>query len=275
MRNVLHLNQERSMPLPETLYGESASILITGASSGIGAALAEHLGRYGGKIALVARREQELREVAERVRAAGGRALPLAGDVTDAASVARTHEEILSAQGPVDVAFLNAGMGDVTSVTHFKADRVKRLFEVNVFGVVHWLEVLFPSMVGRGRGIIAGTSSLAAARGVPGTGAYAASKAALSSLLESLRVEAQQHGVQIVTVEPGFVRSPMTDRNTFPMPFLMEAAEAARVVAEGVAEGQRVIRFPWQMAALIQMYSHLPRSLFDRVGASMIPKRGA
>lgn len=261
------------MPLPETIYGEPASIMITGASSGIGAALAAHLGRYHGRLALLARRADELQRVAERVHAAGGeRVLAVSCDVTDPEAVRQAHATIVAAQGPIDVAFLNAGRGDFTSLARFDAQRLRRLFEVNVFGVAHWLEALLPEMAGRGRGIIAVTSSLSAAVGVPGAGGYAASKAAISSLCESLRGEARGHGVQLTTIEPGFVRTPMSEKNPV-MPFLMEPEEAARIIADEVAEGRRVVRFPWQMAAAMQLFSHLPTSLFDRVALSMVKKQ--
>jgi short-subunit dehydrogenase len=256
------------MPLPESVFHSKSSILITGASSGIGAALAVQLGRHGGKIALVARREDQLRSVADQVRAASGQPLVVPCDVSDPESVRSAHESIVAVQGPLDVAFLNAGVGDVTSAARFEAGHVRRLFEVNVFGVVHWMEHLLPAMVERGQGILAVTSSLSAARGIPTMGAYAASKAAVSSLLESLRGEARAYGVQISVIEPGYVKSAMTEKNKFPMPFLMEAEEAARLILERVAEGDGLIRFPWQVSAFLQVVRHVPVSLYDRFGAS-------
>ncbi len=259
---------------PEDVYGPASSILITGASSGIGAALALALAPRGGRLALVARRQEPLQQLAARVDAAGGHALPLVGDVADPAVVDELHARLVREQGPVEVAFLNAGIGDATSAARFDAARVRRLFEVNVFGVVNWLGVLLPPMLERRRGIIAGTSSLAAGRGLPGSGAYAASKAALSTLLESLRADARRSGVQITVVEPGFVRTPMTDRNHFPMPFMVDVDAAARLILEGVAAGEPQLRFPWPMAAVMQVLSALPASLYDRLsGALMAAQR--
>jgi short-subunit dehydrogenase len=264
--------EEETMPLPETVY-KHRSILITGASSGIGAELAVQLAAHGARLGLCARRASELEQVAERVKAAGGRALPLSCDVADPAAVKQAHAELVAAHGPVEVAFLNAGIGDTTSVKNFEAARVKRLFEVNVFGVAYWLEAIFPAMREAGSGVVAVTSSLAAARGTPGTGAYAASKAALSSLLESLQADARRYGIQISILEPGFIRTPMTDKNKFKMPFLIDVSEAASLTLERVAEGQAWIRFPWQMAAVMQVIRHLPAPVYDGLGKRLLGKR--
>lgn len=258
----------------DAVYGKQASILITGASSGIGAELAEQLAGYGGAIALVARREERLAAVADRVKQLGGRPLVLGLDVTDLAAVKRAHAELVRAQGPVTVAFLNAGAGDVVPLHRFDAGRVQRLFEINIAGVANWMELLLPDMISRGQGILAGTSSLAAARGIPGGAAYAASKAALTSLLDGYRAEAMGHGVQISIIEPGFVKSEMTDKNKFPMPFMIETRQAAQVIAEGVADGRAFIRFPWQMSAVMSVLSHLPASIYDLLGAKMLRKPG-
>jgi short-subunit dehydrogenase len=255
------------------LYGSSQSILITGASSGIGAALAEHVASYGGKIALLARRAERLEEVAARVAAAGAQPLVLVGDVADPESVAAAHQELVDAQGPVDVAFLNAGVGDSFSVDRFTAARVRQMFDVNVFGVVNWLEHLLPPMLERQSGTLVGISSLAGHRGGPMAGAYSASKAAVSTLLESIRLEVRTAGIVVTTVEPGFIRSEMTDKNKFAMPFMVETEDAARQIADAAAEGRPMLRFPWQMAAAARVLKSLPISLYDRLAAKMVKGR--
>jgi len=260
------------MPSPGSVFGANASILITGTSSGIGATLAERLGRLGGRLALVARREDRLQQVAERVREAGGSALAIAADVTDPRQVTQAHDRVVAEQGPVDAAFLNAGTSDFISLHRFDAARFRRQFEVNVFGVLHWLEAMLPAMISRGRGIIAGTSSLAAARGIPGNPGYGATKAALSSLLDCIRPEAGQYGIQVTVIEPGFIRTEMTADNRFPMPFLMDSDAAARIIIDGVADGRSMIRFPWPTAAAVQVLRHLPDVLYDRLGRSMLRK---
>lgn len=260
------------MAEPRLLYGSSQSILITGASSGIGAALAERLAAFGGQIALFARRADRLEEVAGRVAAAGARPLVLTGDVTDPESVRTSYARLVEAQGPVDVAFLNAGVGDSFRLDKFDAARVRKTFEVNVFGVVHWLEHLLPSMLERRTGTLVGISSLASHRGGPMSGPYSASKAAVSVLLESIRLEARSKGISVCIVEPGFIRSEMTDKNKFKMPFMVETEDAAQAIIDAAAEGQPMLRFPWQMAAAVKVLKSLPIGLYDRIAGRMVKK---
>jgi len=253
------------MPSPARLYGPDTSILITGASSGVGAALAVRLARHGGRLALTARRAERLEAVAEEVRRKGGRPLILEGDVRDLERTRELAARVASEQGPVDVAFLNAGLGGPTALTRFSAEKVRYMFEVNVFGVVNWLEPLLPDMISRGKGVLAVTSSLAAVRGIPTGGAYSASKAAVSTLMESLRAEARSHGIQVSIIEPGFFKSELTEKNNFPMPFLLETEDAARMMEREVAAGRERIRFPWQFARLIEAVHQMPDPAFDLI----------
>ncbi len=262
------------MPRPEELYGPGTTTLITGASSGIGEALAVRLARHGGALALQARRADRLEQVARRVRDAGASALVLEGDVRDLGETRTLAARVRAELGPVDVAFLNAGLGGPTFLKRFSAEEVRYMFEVNVFGVVNWLGELLPPMLERGRGVITATSSIAALRGVPTGGAYSASKAAVSTLMESLRAEARAAGVQLGLVECGFFRSELTDKNKFPMPLLMEADRAAEIVERQVAAGRERIRFPWPMAGAMQAMRALPDPLFDLLGTLAARTRG-
>lgn len=261
------------MQAAETLYGKQKTILITGASSGIGEALAVHLAQYGGRIALVARREDRLAQVADRVRSAGGTALVSVADVGDYDAVKLAHQQISSAFGSIDVAFLNAGVDKPVVITRYRAADVAHVMAVNVLGVSNWLEFLLPHMVQSNSGAIVGISSLSALRGLPGHGPYSASKACMSNLLEALRVEGKSHGIQVSVVEPGFIRSEMTAKNRFPMPFLVEAEDAARQICEAVADGEAFIRFPWQITAAMKIMRSLPRGIYERVGAELL-RRG-
>jgi short-subunit dehydrogenase len=257
---------------PESVYGRTRSILITGASSGIGAALAEQLAPYGGKIALTARRAEQLEEVAQRVRQLGGVPLVLPCDVTDLAAVREASARVSAEQGAVDVAFLNAGIGDPLALPRFDAEKLRQIFAVNVFGVTNWMDALLPAMIQRGSGILAATSSLIAGRAMPGASVYAATKAAISSMLDGYRVEGRLYGLQITVVEPGFVRTPIHGDKPVSRPFMVDVDQAAQIIVEGVAEGKALIRFPWQMAAALQVLRHLPNALFDSFGRKMVRK---
>ena len=247
------------------------TILVTGASSGMGAAIAEHLAAPGVRIALFARRKEQLDEVAARVAAKGAESLVLIGDVADLKSVQAAHAELTARWQTIDAAYLNAGTGGVFSLAKFDAGRVRQIFEVNVFGVVNWLHCLLPKMLADKRGTIVGISSLAAQRGGPGSGAYSASKAAVTNLMESIRLEARLSSITVCTVEPGFVKSEMTAKNKFHMPFLMETKDAARIICSGVARGRSMIRFPWTLAAGMALFRWAPNWLYDRLAARSLP----
>ncbi|MBI5544924.1 MAG: SDR family NAD(P)-dependent oxidoreductase [Deltaproteobacteria bacterium] len=251
-------------------FGPDRVVLVTGASRGIGAALAEQVALSKGRVALFARTREQLDLVAQQVKSRGAEPLVLEGDVADLASVRGAHQQVVERWGRVDVALLNAGTGATFPLTRFDAERVRRIFEVNVFGIVHWLHCLLPPMLEAKAGTIVGISSLAAQRGGPSAGAYSASKAAVSNLLESVRLEARLSGVAVCTVEPGFVRTEMTAQNKFEMPFLMEPQDAARAICEGVARGKSVIRFPWQLAAGMALMRWMPDWLYERIGGRMV-----
>ncbi len=242
------------------------NVLVTGASSGIGAAIAEHLAAPGVRIALFARRKEKLDQVAQRLSAKGAETLSVEGDVCDLAAVQAAHAQIEAKWQRVDAAFLNAGRGTYVPIERFDAAEVRRIFEVNVLGIAHWLHCLLPPMLAAGRGTLVGISSLAANRGMAGgSGAYSASKAAVTNLMEAVRVEARDYGVKVCTVEPGFVKSEMTAPNKFSMPFLMETADAAQIICDGAARGKAMIRFPGPMAAGMALLRWMPNAIYDRL----------
>ena len=256
----------------ESLFGEQASILITGASSGIGAAIARRCAAYGGRIALVARREGKLEEVGEQVKRLGGQPLVLKADVTDFDAVTRAYLTAVKRNGPIRTAFLNAGGGEAEPIEAFSAHTVQSVFQLNVMGVAHWVHHLLPDMLQRNRGTIVAISSLAGTRGLPQSAIYSASKAALSVLIEALRLEAASKGVQLTTVEPGFVRTAMTDHERYPMPFMMEPAEAAERICDGVAEGKAVIRFPWPMTLATRALALLPTKPYELLARYLLQR---
>lgn len=244
----------------------SPVIVLTGASSGIGAAVArEFARRQGARIGLLARRKEQLDEVAAAVVEAGGEALVLPCDVTDAEAVQRAVDAVREAFGPIDLALANAGIGDPTPVRRFDAECVGRIMRVNFDGAVHLFAACLPEMIERRRGHLVGVSSLAAYRGLPKSGGYSASKAALSALMESMRLELPALGVAVTTVHPGFVKTPMTDKNNFPMPFILDVEDAAALVVRRLARRPRTIEFPWALATGMRLLRLLPNWLYDAV----------
>jgi short-subunit dehydrogenase len=224
-------------------------VVITGATSGLGRELAVQLGRRGWKVAVTGRRREQLDETAKRVIEAGGQALSLYGSVTDDAEVKGHYAAIKAAWGGLDWAILNAGVSDSMDGKAFKAETVRWTFDANVLGVARWIEAVLPDMLAQKSGLIAGVASLAGFRGLPLSGPYSASKAALITLFESLRVDLQGTGVDALTVCPGFVRSEMTDRNEIgSMPFFMETADGVAAMLAGLDARERTITFPWQLA---------------------------
>ncbi|MBV8519905.1 MAG: SDR family NAD(P)-dependent oxidoreductase [Acidobacteria bacterium] len=238
--------------------------VLTGASSGIGHALARELARRGYAVALLARREALLDALARDINARGGRALPIACDVTDRASV---HDAVARAErdlGPIDLAVANAGVSVPNSAATFSLADAELIMNVNYHGMLYLYDAVIRSMMERRTGTFAGVASLAGLRGLPGAGSYSASKAAMQNFLEAARVELRPYGVRVAIVNPGFVATPMTEKNRFRMPFLMNADDAALAIANGLAKGKRVIEFPRPMSLLVRLLRVLPDALFDR-----------
>jgi short-subunit dehydrogenase len=231
--------------------------------------MAVQLARLGARVAITGRREANLLETSHAVQAAGGECLALLGSVTDLAVVKRHYAAIREQWGGLDWAVLNAGIGGAMNAREFKAEHYHRMFETNVGGVVNWLEAVIPDMVAAGRGTIAGMASLAAFRGLPNTGAYCASKAALVTLLESTRLELRGTGVDVVTICPGFIKSELTAHNDpRDMRFVMEADDAVRRIFRGIERKRRIVHFPWQISYLMKYIVHnMPGFLYDRVAA--------
>lgn len=232
---------------------------ITGASSGIGRALALRLARDGWRVAASARREEELAALtAEDV---GGRILPFPLDTTDVGAVRATVETIEREFGPIGRAVLCAGTYVRDTPTRFDSAQMRRLAEVNLFGTSHCLEAMVPRMVERRSGHIALVGSVSAYAGLPGGGIYGATKAALVTLAESMYPELKRKGVLISVVNPGFVETPLTALNDFPMPFMITAEDAADRIARGLDSGRFEIAFPWQMVLGLKALRILPYPL--------------
>jgi short-subunit dehydrogenase len=242
--------------------------VVTGASSGIGRALAKALAREGARVGLVARRREALDELAAEIARAGGTAAVAAADVGERQPTVAAIHDLAARLGPVDVLVANAGVGAPTLLEPFNVPEIEKMFRVNTLGVVYAIEAVLPEMLRRGRGHLAAVSSLAAYKGLPGESAYCGSKAAVNAFLEGLRIQLRGKGIAVTTICPGFVHTPMTSVNEFSMPFVLEADEAVRRIVGALKRRVKVFNFPWQMALLMKLTRWLPDRLMARTMAS-------
>ena len=242
------------------------TVFITGASSGLGRGLALHYARAGATVHAAARRRAELKTLAAEVAAnnSPGRIVPVVVDVTDAeALVATLHEAEKAAGGALDLVIANAGVGGSSPATQIDWRAVKRILDVNASAACVTIAAALPAMVERGRGTVVAVGSLAGFRGFTGSGAYCASKAALHTFMDSIRVDLQGSGVRAVTISPGYVKTEMTARHKFAMPFLMELDDAVDVMVRAIARGAPTVAFPLPLAAFVRAVGMLPRVVYE------------
>lgn len=240
-------------------------VFITGASSGIGAALAAHYARQGATLGLCARRLAPTQALFSSLLCTGS---CYQADVTDAASLKAATADFMERFGVPDIVIASAGVSAGT-LTENPEDlsAFRRIMDTNVLGMAVTFQPFVAPMRARARGTLVGIASVAGFRGLPGGGAYSASKSAAITYLESLRVELHGSGVAVVTICPGYIRTPMTAANRYRMPFIMDADEAARRFARAIAGKRRFAVIPWQMALVSHALRYLPRWLFDRLFA--------
>ena len=241
------------------------SAIVTGASGGIGEALSLMLAERGVKVALIARRGTVLEALADRIKREGGQALAIPCDVALAKEVTAAVAEAKLRHGPPGLVIANAGIGWNRPSAEWDPDESLRLYRVNVMGALHLAYAALPFMLAEGRGRIAAISSLASYQGVPTKGDYCGSKAAMRVHFEALRAELRPKGITVTTVCPGFIRTPMTDRYDFDLPYLMEPVEASHRILKAIDRGKREVRFPWPMSMAVRLGGMLPRFLYDRV----------
>ena len=218
----------------------------------------------GWRVAASARRAEKLAQMATAYAAGrgGGLLVPMPCDITDGAQVQGTAQQIEALHGPIALAVLAAGDYKPDSGVEFSTDRLRHHMDLNVVGTGHCLEAVIPLMVARGRGRIAVVASVAGYRGLPRAVSYGASKAALINLAEALHLELAPKGVEIQVVNPGFVRTPLTDQNDFKMPALMEPADAARALIRGLDRGRFEITFPKRFTFWMRRLRCAPYSIY-------------
>lgn len=245
--------------------GAGPKVFITGASSGLGAALAVRYALHGATLGLAARRRERLDALAARL--AGEHCL-YAVDVTAAAALADAATHFISRHGVPDIVIANAGIS-VGTLTEYAEDlrAFRRVLDTNLVGMAATFQPFIAPMRAARRGKLVGIASVAGIRGLPGASAYSASKAATISYLESLRIELHGSGVRVVTICPGYVDTPMTAVNRYPMPFLLKADDAARRIKRAIERGTGYAVIPWQMTIAAKLLRMLPNAVFDRLAA--------
>jgi short-subunit dehydrogenase len=247
----------------QAMAARSLTVFLTGASSGIGAALAREYAARGATLGLVARRAAVLNEL---VATLPGRHFVYAADVTDKDALLAAARAFERDTGGVDVVIANAGISVGVLTEHYEdLDAFKQVFDTNVLAMAHTFHPFIAPMRSRRRGTLVGIASVAGIRGLPGSEAYCASKAAAISYCESLRVELRRFDVQVVTIAPGFVRTPLTAKNPYRMPFLMEPADFARAAVDKIGAGVSYAVVPWQMGLVAKLLRALPNWAFDRL----------
>ncbi len=239
--------------------------LVTGASSGIGRALSRRLAARGTHVVLAARRASLLEEQRAEIVGSGGLASVLELDVGDTASVVEALARVDDELGGLDLVIANAGVGLNRDAKALGWEHVEPVMRVNVLGAMATLTALLPRMVARGRGHLVGVSSLAQYRGLPTSAAYSASKAAVSTFLEGLRVDLRGTGVAVTDIRPGFVRTPILDESVRDLPYVMDLEPAVDIVLRAIDRRQAVCAFPFPLAQLAAASRALPNAVYDRL----------
>lgn len=244
------------------------TVWITGAGKGIGRALALHMAREGWSVAASARTVNDLTSLA--VEAPAGRIHAFVLDVTDLNATQKTIAKIEEQLGPIDMAVLNAGTHVAMSAVDFSVEIFRKLVDVNLMGPVNGLGTLLPLFRFRGRGHVAVVASVAGYRGLPTSAAYGATKAALINMCEALKPELARDGIDLSLINPGFVETPLTAQNKFPMPFLISAEEAAVTIYKGLIARKFEIAFPWTFVVMLKLMRLLPNRLFFALTSRMV-----
>ena len=251
----------------------SRLVFITGASSGIGQALAMRFYSAGYRLALAARRTAEVQAWAEANKLSAGRYQVYSADVADIDSIVAAGQACVAAQGVPDVVIANAGISiGMDTAERQDLDVMARTFATNNIGVAATFHPFMAGMVARGTGTLVGIGSVAGIRGLPGHGAYCASKAAVIAYCESLRGELRPSGVKVVTISPGYIDTPLTRENRYAMPFLMKADVFAAKAFATIHAGHSYRVIPWQMGVVAKLLRLLPNALFDKALAGRARK---
>lgn len=238
------------------------TIWITGASTGIGAETALQLAQSEVHILVTARSADKLEALEKQAESLPGRITSVPGDVTDQAGMVRLFEQMEKDHGPIDIVLLNAGTYFGDSGTEFSAEKFKQTFDINVNGVANCLEPALKSFLEREEGHVAIVASVAGFRGLPKSVSYGPTKAALINMAEALYAELKPKGIKVQVINPGFVKTPLTDKNEFDMPMLMPVKDAAAALIKGLQSNAFEIIFPWPFVVMVKLIDMLPNKIY-------------
>lgn len=245
---------------------KTKTIFLTGASSGIGAALAVAMAKKGATLALLARRGDMLTGLAATCKAAGGMARILPCDVVDADAVHAAAEKFRSEFGRIDIMIANAGIGGNDDATRaYEPAAVKKVIDINLLGAVNAVHAVVPDMIERRSGHLVAISSLAGFRGLPKSAAYSASKAGMTAFFESVRLDIARHNINVTIIHPGFIRTPLTAGRANKMPFLMELDDAIPHFIRAIENRKKFAAFPWPLVAIVRAGKLMPAGIYDRI----------
>ena len=250
-------------------------VLISGASSGLGAEMARHFARRGAKLGLLARREDRLQELKDQITAesSGVQVAYQVADVTDREGFEAALDRLRDELGGADVIVANAGYGRPEPPHRHKPGAAARMYETNLFGMLYMIDWALPSMLERGDGQIVGVASLASYQGLPNSPSYCGSKAAMRIHLQSLRLSLVPYGIGVTTICPGFVETELTAENRFAMPFMWKVERAAKLMVDAIEDRRGEVAFPWQMQLILGTLRRLPNGLREWVLGRSTPKK--
>src|SRR5215207_3346444 len=237
--------------------------MVTGASSGIGKGLALEIASRGGHLGLLARREDLLNDIVNEARAQNVKAVAASADVRDANAVREAADRFRKELGPIDILIANAGIGTADHAVRLTPEHAADVIGINVLGAVNSVAAVLPEMVERKRGRLVAISSLAAYRGLAKSAAYCASKAAMSSYFESLRIDLRHTGVGVTIIHPGFIKTPLTAGREAKMPYLMELDYGVKKIVFAIEREKKTYAFPWQLATIVRAGILMPVAMYD------------
>jgi short-subunit dehydrogenase len=248
-------------------YWTNKVVMITGASSGIGKGIALEIAGRGAHLGLLARREDLLNEIVAEATPKGVKAVAVTADVRDIEAVREAADRVRGELGPIDILIANAGIGTSDHAVRLTPEHAANVIGINVLGAVNSVAAVLPEMVESKQGRLVAISSLAAYRGLAKSAAYCASKAALSSYFESLRIDLRDSGVGVTIVHPGFIKTDLTAGREAKMPYLMELDYGVRKIVSAIEREKKSYAFPWQLATIVRAGLIMPTSMYDWIAA--------